>query len=169
MERETEPQTLTLTVYCADQCGNPKNCLYPHSGTSNDPDELKRLFRNDHTLIRFKNKAIWSIRSCMRKHHNRSGCISVLFVTCPTGVRIKKYIEIYIVKLLLFILTDDSIRSSTLRTRDRKDKNPVGPGRNIQTTFYETRYFYELQTVFSGNQRLCRTGNPKGGLQRPLP
>lgn len=55
MERETEPHTLTLTVYCADQCGNPKNCLYPHSGTSNDPDELKRLFRNDHTLIRFKN------------------------------------------------------------------------------------------------------------------
>ena len=55
MERETEPHTLTLTVYYADQCGNPKNCLYPHSGTSNDPDELKRLFRNDHTLIRFKN------------------------------------------------------------------------------------------------------------------
>lgn len=55
MERETEPQTLTLTVYCADQCGNPKNCLYPHIGTSNDPDELKRLFRNDHTFIRFKN------------------------------------------------------------------------------------------------------------------
>ena len=55
MERETEPHALTLTVYCADQCGNPKNCLYPHSGTSNDPNELKRLFRNDHTLIRFKN------------------------------------------------------------------------------------------------------------------
>lgn len=55
MEREPEPHTLTLTVYCADQCGNPKNCLYPHSGTSNNPDELKRLFRNDHTLIRFKN------------------------------------------------------------------------------------------------------------------
>ena len=55
MERETEPHALTLTVYCADQCGNPKNCLYPRSGTSNDPDELKRLFRNDHTLIRFKN------------------------------------------------------------------------------------------------------------------
>ena len=54
MERETEPHTLTLTVYCADQCGNPKNCLYPHSGTSNDPVELKRLFRNDHTFIRFK-------------------------------------------------------------------------------------------------------------------
>ena len=55
MERETEPHALTLTVYCVDQCGNPKNCLYPHSGTSNDPDELKRLFHNDHTLIRFKN------------------------------------------------------------------------------------------------------------------
>lgn len=55
MERETEPRTLTLTVYCAEQCGNPKNCLYPNSGTSNNPDELKRLFRNDHTLIRFKN------------------------------------------------------------------------------------------------------------------
>lgn len=55
MEREAEPHTLTLTVYCADQCGNPKNCLYPNSGTSNDPDELKQLFRNDHTLIRFKN------------------------------------------------------------------------------------------------------------------
>lgn len=55
MERETDPHALTLTVYYADQCGNPKNCLYPHSGTSNNPDELKRLFRNDHTLIRFKN------------------------------------------------------------------------------------------------------------------
>lgn len=55
MERETAPHTLTLTVYCAEQCGNPKNCLYPNSGTSNNPGELKRLFRNDHTLIRFKN------------------------------------------------------------------------------------------------------------------
>ena len=40
--------------------------------------------------------------------------------------KVVKYIEIYIFKLLLFILTDDSICFSTLRTRDRKDKNPAG-------------------------------------------
>ena len=44
---------LTLTVYYADQCGNPKNCLYPHEGTATTAEELKPLLCNDHVLIQF--------------------------------------------------------------------------------------------------------------------
>ncbi len=46
---------LTLTVHYADnQCGNAKNCLYPKSGTSADPEELKSMLCYDHTFIDFK-------------------------------------------------------------------------------------------------------------------
>lgn len=45
----------TLTVYYSGQCGNAKNCKYPNDGTGSTPEELKQLFRYDHTFIRFKN------------------------------------------------------------------------------------------------------------------
>ena len=45
---------LSLTVYRANQCGNMKNCLYPHSHTTADAEELKAMFSYDHTFIEFK-------------------------------------------------------------------------------------------------------------------
>ncbi len=48
-------KNLTMTVHYADnQCGNAKNCLYPKSGTSADPEELKAILCYDHTFIDFK-------------------------------------------------------------------------------------------------------------------
>ena len=43
-----------ITVYYADVCGNPKNCLYSHKVTATTPDELHRCISQDHVLIRFK-------------------------------------------------------------------------------------------------------------------
>ena len=48
-----EEHKFSLTVYCADQCGNPQNCLYPHEGTATTAEELKPLLCNDHVLIQF--------------------------------------------------------------------------------------------------------------------
>ena len=48
-----EEQEFSLTVYYADQCGNPQNCLYPHEGTATTAEELKLLLCNDHVLIQF--------------------------------------------------------------------------------------------------------------------
>lgn len=45
---------LTLTVHYSNQCGNAQSCLYPYSGTSSEPEELKSLFSHDHTFIEFK-------------------------------------------------------------------------------------------------------------------
>ncbi len=48
-------KNLTLTVhYAENQCGNTKNCLYPKSGTTADPEELKSMLCYDHTFIDFK-------------------------------------------------------------------------------------------------------------------
>ena len=49
-----EEKNLVLTVYYSNHCGNAKNCLYPNSGTSDNPDELRVLFSHDHTFIDFK-------------------------------------------------------------------------------------------------------------------
>ena len=49
-----EEKNLVLTVHHSNQCGNARNCLYPYSGTSSDPVELKVLFSHDHTFIDFK-------------------------------------------------------------------------------------------------------------------
>lgn len=46
---------MEVIVFHSGNCGNAKNCLYPHSGTGSTPDELKKLFCYDHTFIRFKN------------------------------------------------------------------------------------------------------------------
>ncbi len=43
-----------ITVYYADVCGNPKNCMYPHKATATTPDELKHYMTQDHVFIRFK-------------------------------------------------------------------------------------------------------------------
>ena len=55
MKNDEENKPLSLTVYYSNGCGNAKNCLYPYSGTSSDPEELKAFFGHDHTFIRFKN------------------------------------------------------------------------------------------------------------------
>lgn len=44
----------SITMYYADVCGNPQNCLYPHKGTVTTPEELKRCMAQDHVFIRFK-------------------------------------------------------------------------------------------------------------------
>ena len=44
----------SITMYYADVCGNPQNCQYPHKGTANTPEELKRCMAQDHVFIRFK-------------------------------------------------------------------------------------------------------------------
>lgn len=49
-----EEKNRAITVHYSNQCGNAKNCLYPYSGTSGDPEELKELFHHDHTFIDFK-------------------------------------------------------------------------------------------------------------------
>ncbi len=43
-----------ITVYYADVCGNPKNCMYPHKATATTPEELKLFMTQDHVFIRFK-------------------------------------------------------------------------------------------------------------------
>lgn len=48
---------------------------------------------------------------------------SVLFVTRPIGVKTDKFIEIYIVKLLLSIYSDAPTDVRTYGQRDKKDKN----------------------------------------------
>lgn len=53
MNKQVTP--FVLTVYHSLECGNAKNCRYPHTGTGSTPEELKQLFRYDHTFIRFKN------------------------------------------------------------------------------------------------------------------
>ena len=55
MNYEADNRPISLTVYHSGSCGNAKNCTYPHVGTGSTPEELKQLFRYDHTLIRFKN------------------------------------------------------------------------------------------------------------------
>ena len=50
-----EEKNLVLTVYYARHCGNAQNCKYSYSGIGSTPEELKKLFRYDHTFIRFKN------------------------------------------------------------------------------------------------------------------
>lgn len=55
MKIEANSSALSLTVYHSSSCGNAKNCAYPHVGIGSTPEELKQLFRYDHTLIRFKN------------------------------------------------------------------------------------------------------------------
>ena len=47
-------KNLMLTVHYSNQCGNAKNCLYPYSGTSDNPEDLRVLFSHDHTFIDFK-------------------------------------------------------------------------------------------------------------------
>jgi len=42
-------------VFHSGNCGNAQNCKYPYSGIGSTPEELKKLFRYDHTFIRFKN------------------------------------------------------------------------------------------------------------------
>ena len=54
MKVDEENESLSVTVYYANGYGNAKNCLYPYSGTSSDPEELKALFGHDHTFIEFK-------------------------------------------------------------------------------------------------------------------
>lgn len=49
-----EEKNRAITVHYSNQRSNAKNCLYPYSGTSGDPEELKELFRHDHTFIDFK-------------------------------------------------------------------------------------------------------------------
>lgn len=49
-----EEKNLMLTVHYSNQCGNAKNCLYPYSGTSDNPEDLRVLFSHDHTFIDFK-------------------------------------------------------------------------------------------------------------------
>ena len=49
-----DEKNLVLTVHHSNQCGNAKNCLYPYSGTSDNPEELRVLFSHDHTFIDFK-------------------------------------------------------------------------------------------------------------------
>lgn len=48
-----EEQKFSLTVYHADQCGNPQNCLYPHEGITTTAEELKPLLCYDHVFIQF--------------------------------------------------------------------------------------------------------------------
>ena len=55
MNNEPDSCPISLTVYHSGSCGNAKNCTYSHIGTGSTPEELKQLFRYDHTLIRFKN------------------------------------------------------------------------------------------------------------------
>ena len=55
MNNEANSVPVSLTVYHSDTCGNAKNCAYPYAGTGSTAEELKQLFRYDHTLIRFKN------------------------------------------------------------------------------------------------------------------
>ena len=50
-----DAKSMQITVYHSLECGNAKNCRYPHTGTGSTPEELKQLFRYDHTFIRFKN------------------------------------------------------------------------------------------------------------------
>lgn len=52
---KNETKALQLTVYHSGARGNAKNCTYAQSGTGSTAEELKQLFRYDHTLIRFKN------------------------------------------------------------------------------------------------------------------
>lgn len=54
MKNDEENEALSLTVYYSNQCGNTKNCLYPYSGTSDNPKDLRVLFSHDHTFIDFK-------------------------------------------------------------------------------------------------------------------
>ena len=44
---------LTITVWYSDRCGDPKNCLYSHEGTSADTKALKRFFSFDHVFTQF--------------------------------------------------------------------------------------------------------------------
>ena len=55
MKNEADSRSLSLTVYHSGGCGNARNCTYPYVGTGNTPEELRKLFQYDHTLIRFKN------------------------------------------------------------------------------------------------------------------
>ena len=53
-ESGAEAKNLMLTVHYSNQCGNAKNCLYPYSGTSDNTEDLRVLFSQDHTSINFK-------------------------------------------------------------------------------------------------------------------
>lgn len=53
MNKQATP--FMLIVYHSGECGNAKNCRYPNVGAGSTPEELKQLFRYDHTFIRFKN------------------------------------------------------------------------------------------------------------------
>ncbi len=39
---------MQVTVYTADCCGNPKNCVYPHAETASSEEEFARLVAKDH-------------------------------------------------------------------------------------------------------------------------
>ena len=53
-ESGAEAKNLMLTVHYSNQCVNAKNCLYPYSGTSDNTEDLRVLFSQDHTFINFK-------------------------------------------------------------------------------------------------------------------
>ena len=52
MTNDAKP--MQITVYHSWESGNAKNCGYPNVGTGSTPEELKALFRYDHTFIWFK-------------------------------------------------------------------------------------------------------------------
>ena len=45
-----EEKNLMLTVHYSNQCGNAKNCLYPYSGTSDNPEDLRAVSYTHLTL-----------------------------------------------------------------------------------------------------------------------
>ena len=44
-----------LPIWAAKCCGNQKNCVYPDSFMVTDAETMKKVVRNDHTFICFKN------------------------------------------------------------------------------------------------------------------
>ena len=48
-------ETFALPIWTAKCCGNRKNCVYPDAHVVTDTETLKRLVKNDHTFICFKN------------------------------------------------------------------------------------------------------------------
>ncbi len=45
---------MQITIYTADCCGNPKNCVYPHAETASTEEEFKRLIAKDHIFASMK-------------------------------------------------------------------------------------------------------------------
>ena len=130
MNNEGESTYLPLTGYHSVECGNAKNCRYPFTGTGSTPEELRQLFRYDHTLIRFQNN-----------YRSISNFLESATVVLDNDNDHTTDPGKWIPKVEVHTLTQVYIESSSLTniyfyiftisfpygTKDKKDKNPNKP------------------------------------------